>query len=671
MRITTSFPREIREVRHTWIPMSDGTRLAARTWLPTDAEQSPVPALLEYIPYRKNDATAERDSAIHPYFAGYGYASVRVDIRGSGDSDGILLDEYLAQELEDGAEVIAWLADQSWCTGAVGMFGKSWGGFNSLQVAALRPPALKAIISIDSTDDRYADDVHYMGGCVLGSEMLSWASTMLAYNARPPDPTIVGEGWRDQWLERMEQTAPFLEAWLSHQRRDGYWKHGSVSEDLSAIECAVYMVGGWADAYRNAVFRVLEGYHGPRKGLIGPWSHNYPHEGVPGPAIGFLQEALRWWDHWLKGDDSGIMDEPMLRVWLQDRVEPRTFYEERPGRWVAEESWPSPRIETSVLGLGDRSLGRTEPARLEIRGAELAGLATGAWLRSGVPGDHPPDQRGEDGLSLCFDSEPVEAIEILGRPEVVLAVASDRPLALIAVRLSDLAPDGSSLLVTDGLLNLTHRDGHEAPEALEPGRQYEVRIAMGSIAHAFPVGHRIRLAISPTSFPRAWPSPRPVTLTVTTEGCRLELPVRPPRPEDADLGTFEEPESPPPLEIERLAAASSARRSVSHDLATGRHELVVGLDHFGARRLVRDDLLYVESGTDTFSIVDGDPLSATARSEWIVRLERGAWRVRLETSSTMSGDDWSFHLTNALEGYEGETRIFARTWSRRIPRDLV
>jgi putative CocE/NonD family hydrolase len=267
-RTRTDFPRAVRLIDNAWIPLSDGVRLAARIWLPAEAEADPVPAVLEYIPYRKGDGTAVGDSTRHTYFAGHGYASVRVDMRGSGDSDGILLDEYLSQEQDDALEVIAWLASQPWCTGALGMMGISWGGFNSLQVAARRPPALKAIITVCSTDDRYADDVHYIGGCLLGIEMLSWASTMLAFNARPPDPAVVGERWREMWLERLEKTPPFVEAWLSHQRRDAYWKHGSVCEDYAAIECPVYAVGGWADAYTNAVLRLLAGLSCPRKGLI-------------------------------------------------------------------------------------------------------------------------------------------------------------------------------------------------------------------------------------------------------------------------------------------------------------------------------------------------------------------------------------------------------------------
>ncbi len=320
MRIVTHFPHEIVELENEWIVLADGTRLAARIWMPREARERPVPALLEYLPYRKNDGTAVRDSIRHPYLAGHGYAAVRVDMRGSGDSDGILLDEYLPQEQADALEILEWIAAQSWCTGKIGMFGKSWGGFNALQIAAHRPPALKAIITIASTDDRYADDVHYMGGCLLAYDMLPWASIMLTANATPPDPRWVGERWREMWLRRIEETPAYIESWMTHQRRSDYWKQGSVCEDWGAIDIPVYAVGGWADGYTNAIPRLLAGLRGPRKGLIGPWAHNFPEEGVPGPAIGFLQESLRWWDTWLKGIDTGIMDEPMLASWLQEAI---------------------------------------------------------------------------------------------------------------------------------------------------------------------------------------------------------------------------------------------------------------------------------------------------------------------------------------------------------------
>jgi len=319
MKIIDRFPHNVRVIENCWIPMSDDCRLAARIWLPVDAETTAVPAILEYIPYRKRDFTRARDEPMHHYFAGHGYASVRVDLRGSGDSDGLLLDEYLQQEHDDALEVIRWIAQQPWCSGTVGMMGKSWGGFNSLQVAARRPPELKAIVTVCSTDDRYLDDVHYMGGCLL-NENLTWGSVLMSYNAYPPDPELVGERWRAMWRDRLEHAVFFPEVWLEHSRRDDYWKHGSICENYGAITCAVYAIGGWADAYSNAIPRLLAGLRAPRKGLIGPWAHLYPHDGVPGPAIGFLQEALRWWDHWLKDTDTGVMAEPMLRVWMQERA---------------------------------------------------------------------------------------------------------------------------------------------------------------------------------------------------------------------------------------------------------------------------------------------------------------------------------------------------------------
>ncbi|HKK51557.1 MAG TPA: CocE/NonD family hydrolase, partial [Myxococcota bacterium] len=339
MKRVQRFPEQVRHVENLWIPLPDGTRLAARLWLPESAHDEPVPAILEYIPYRKRDTTRLRDETNHPYFAGHGYACIRVDLRGSGDSEGVLRDEYLPQELEDGVEVIRWIARQSWCSGQVGMIGISWGGFNGLQIAALRPPELKAIVTVCSTDDRYADDVHYMGGCLLGDN-LSWASTMFAYNSLPPDPEIVGEKWRDLWQQRLEGSGLWLDTWLRHPRRDEYWQHGSISEHYERVSIPVMAVSGWADGYSNAVFRLLKHLSGPRMGLVGPWSHRYPHMGVPGPAIGFLQEALRWWDHWLKGIETGVESEPMLRVWMLESMPPTTSYAQRYGHWISEKSWP-------------------------------------------------------------------------------------------------------------------------------------------------------------------------------------------------------------------------------------------------------------------------------------------------------------------------------------------
>jgi uncharacterized protein len=661
-RVRTDFPRRVREIEHTWIPLADGTRLAARIWLPDDAEADPAPAVLEYLPYRKNDGTVVRDAERQPYVAGHGYAAIRVDVRGSGESDGILLDEYTQQEQDDALEVIGWLAAQPWCTGAVGMWGISWGGFNSLQVAARRPPALKAIMTLCSTDDRYADDVHYRGGCVLALDMLHWASSMLTWNGRPPDPRLLGDRWREIWLDRLERTPPYIEAWLGHQRRDGYWKHGSVCEDYGAIECPVYAVGGFADGYTNAVPRLLAGLSVPRKGLVGPWAHAFPDDAFPGPSIGFLQEALRWWDHWLKGIDTGVMDEPMLRVWLQDSVVPRPSYPVRAGRWVAESSWPSPSV-------GTRHWELPLAAPCELLGVQSNGTEAGVWTAEGQAADLAGDQRPDDALSLSFDSEALaETLEIFGFPEVTLELAVDRPSALVAVRLCDVFPDGTSALVTRGLLNLTHRESREHVSPLEPGRRYEVRVPLDFMAYSVPAGHRLRVAVSPTYWPWAWPSPEPVRLTLFSG--TVELPDRPPRPEDAELPEFGGPEHSAPLEVEVLAAHPGGR-SIRRDLATGLVEQVFDYDLGGALRLVSADLETSDTSHTVYSIRDGDPLSAAVRFSATSGMARGDWRILSEVTSEMTCDAEAFNVTTTLEVTESGGQVFARTWTYRFPRDHV
>jgi len=668
------FPREVRLLDNVWIPLADGCRLSARIWRPVDAEDDPVPVILEYLPYRKDDFTAERDACMHPYFAGHGYASVRVDLRGSGDSDGILADEYLPQEQDDAVEVIAWLARQRWSTGAVGIIGLSWGGVNGLQIAARRPPELKAIISLYSTDDRYADDVHYTGGCV-GFEMLTWATTMLARNARPPLPSIVGDGWRDAWLDRMERTPPHIEPWLTHQRRDAYWKHGSVREDFGAIECPVYAIGGWADGYSNAVPRLIEGLPEPAKGLIGPWGHTYPElPGTLGPRIGFLQECLRWWDQWLKGIDTGIMAEPKLRVWMLDAFEPRPSYDEWPGRWVAEPAWPSPNVRPQTLVLNPERLDG-EPAaerELSLLGVQTAGRDAGIWCPYGAPGDFPADQRSEDGLSLCFTSDPLpEPLEILGFPEAHLLVAVDQPNALVVARLCDIAPTGASTLITRGQLNLTHHQSDEHPQPLVPGKRFSAAIRLNAIAYALPKGHRLRLAISPTYWPHAWPSPAPVTLSLFTGGASmLHLPTRLAPPEEPALRDFAPPETAPPLAVETLRTGSTEPLTTWMDGARNRQEITYR-DERGRRRLVASGVEYEFDHVDQFSITADDPLSAVVRSERRYGVGQGRWQTRVEASGTMTADSAEFLVTQHLHAYENETRVFAKSWCFRFPRDLV
>jgi len=669
MKTIDQFPRPIREIENAWITLADGCRLAARIWLPEDAERDPVPAILEYLPYRKRDGTAVRDQLTHPYFAGHGYASIRVDMRGNGESDGLMQDEYLKQEQDDALEVIDWIAGQPWCTGKVGMIGISWGGFNGLQVAMRRPKPLKAVVSICSTVDRYADDIHYKGGCQL-AENLGWSSTMFAYSSRPPDPALVGERWREIWRERLEKEPLLIDNWLGHQRRDEFWKHGSLCEDYGSVEAAVLAVGGWGDAYRNAPLQLVEKLKAPCKAIIGPWLHKYPHFAVPGPAIGFLQECLRWWDQWLKGIDTGVMREPAVRAYLQDSVPAKTFYKERPGRWIAEPAWPSPNIRAKPLHLNAEGLGEraTAETALQLRSPETTGSAAGEYCAIWLGPESPGDQRIEDANSLLFDGPPLAApYEIFGTPEVELELSIDRPQGLVCVRLCDVWPDGQSVRVSYGLLNLAHRASHEQPAPARPGERMRVRVKLDDCAHGFRAGNRIRIAVSTAYWPMVWPAPEPVTMTLFAGRSRALLPERPARAETPPR--FEEPLGAPALELETLRPAAHERR-VEQDLQNGEWRFVI-VDDFGEFRDTTHGLVNGGVGRETYRIHPDDPLCASIETHWTMTLARPGWNVRTETRCRMWADKKQFHLTARLEAYEGEKLLLARDWAKTHARDMM
>jgi putative CocE/NonD family hydrolase len=671
MRSVTSLPHETKEDEHLWIPVSDGTRLAARIWRPTASDAEPVPAVVEYIPYRKRDLTAVRDSMHHPYIAGHGYATIRVDVRGTGESEGVLADEYLEQEQRDAEDVLAWVADQLWCNGRIGMMGISWGAFAALQLAARRPPGLEAIVISSFTDDRYADDMHYMGGCLL-SDNLAEAGTMFAYATCPPDPALVGDRWREMWHERLEGTTPWVRQWLRHQRRDDYWRHASVSEDYSAVRCPVLASSGWADGYSNAVTRLLENLQVPRKGLIGPWSHKYPHLGEPGPAVGYLQEVVRWWDHWLKDADNGVMDGPMLRAWMQDSVPPSTAYEERPGRWVGESSWPSAHCHDVSRPLARHRIGAPGERSADVMTVQSplsVGQFAGKWASYNAPPDLPYDQREEEGGSLVFDTDPLtERVEILGAPSVELEFSVDRPLAMVAARLSDVAPDGRATRVTYGLLNLTRADGGDEPRSLEPGRRYRATVELNGVGQAFPPGHRIRLSLSTSYWPLAWPSPEPVMLTVYGGASTLTLPLRTePDTDAASPQPFEEPEGTPALPTTQLGRPDQ-RWTVSRDLVDYKQSLEIVKDQ-GITRYDDIDLEVDRRAYERYDSVANDFCSAAGESTWTMSFRRRDWNVRTVTHTVLRSTPTDFVLHATLDGFENDRRVFSRTWNETIPRD--
>ncbi|GHG59899.1 peptidase S15 [Sinomonas cellulolyticus] len=655
--------------------MGDGTRLAATIWLPEDAYEHPVPVLLEYLPYRRGDWTAPRDAQRHPWYAGHGYASVRVDMRGSGDSEGVMLDEYHPQEQADAVEVIAWLAAQPWSTGNVGMFGISWGGFNALQVAAERPPALKAIVTVCSTDDRYADDVHYYGGALLGIDMSAWAATMFAFQARPPAPWRVGDAWKQVWDERLAALEPFSHIWMAHQERDDYWKHGSVCEDYQSIDAAVLAVGGWADPYRNTVLRLVEGLAAPCRGIIGPWSHQYPDiERTPGPTIGFLQETLRWWDHWLKGAETGVMDDPLLRVYQQDSVRPATQYAVREGTWVGLDSWPSPEVSEMAWNLrtDTLTLAAGTDGHAVVDTPQHNGVDAGRWFPFGNPSDLPPDQRSEDGRSTLFDTPPLDKdVNILGNPRLRLRLRSHTARANIMVRLCDVAPDGSSTLITRGALNLAKRNGMDRSDDLAPGEWVNAEVELTAIAWNVPAGHRIRVALSTTYWPWLWPHGGHTALTVDPDHSELVVGHLAPEALLRKDITFEVPEQAAPLGVTPgPPEGSRPEREVRYDPETDTWVLTVD-PNYGGHRIYPDGLVYRESALETYTISGNDPLTAEARSTWTVGLRRDDWDVLIETDSRITATATHFRLTSHITVHLDGDEYFVREFDSRIERTSV
>jgi uncharacterized protein len=659
-----------REIEHCWIPLSDGTRLAARIWIPDDGEENPVPAIFEFIPYRKRDFYRETDEAIHPYFASHGYAVVRADLRGTGESDGVLLDEYLRQEQDDAIEAIAWIAAQSWCSGAIGMMGISWGGFNALQVAARRPAALKAIITVASTDDRYGDDIHYMGGCLI-NDNIAWAAQMFLRNARPPDPALVGASWRDTWLHRLRQTPPYLPTWLSHQTRDAYWKHGSVCEDYGAITAAVWAIGGWADGYVNAVPRLVTGLAAPVKGLVGPWPHEYPHRATPGPRLGFLKMAVDWWDRWLKGEPNAVDRWPSYAAYIQASVRPSTFYPSREGRWVAETSWPSEHVEPMsfyLSAVGHLTSAQTENGLVSIASPLTTGLGFRRWCPYGLGPEMASDQRGDDAGSAVFESDPLsEPVDILGAAELALEVAADRPVAMIAVRLADVAPDHSSTLVSYGLLNLCHHQGHDRVVLLEPGSPVRVAVRLNHIGHNFPAGHRLRLSLSSSYWPIAWPSPDPVRLTIFTGSARLDLP--------RYIGNGQPlPFAYDPVQIKGLPRQvyrpGGYNRVITTDMGQDRVTVLATKDA-GHWLALQTGLECDGLTTERYSLQANDPLSAEVEVLSFNALARELWRVELRTRTLVRCTPREFILDLDLDASEDRRRVFHGSWNFTVPRNGV
>ncbi|MEM8812844.1 MAG: CocE/NonD family hydrolase [Pseudomonadota bacterium] len=667
-RSAVSMPNDVSVNDDLRIPLPSGRRLSARLWLPDGAHGTPVPAVVEYAPFRHRDFTYPRDQVIHPWFAGHGYASLRLEPSGSQESDGLPMDEYVAQEQDDCVDALAWIAQQPWCSGQTGMFGMSWGAFSALQVAARRPPSLKAIIPVHGTDDRYRDDIHYKGGCLLASN-IAWGTLYQTYMMRPPDPETAGDGWRDQWLDRMRGAPDILAAWLGHPNRDDYWRHGSIAEDYSRIEAATYIFCGWADGYTEAALRMLEHLACPKRLVIGPWGHTYPHIALPGPQIGFLQEAVRWWDRWLKGLDSGIGQDPPVRIYMQETEPPAPSYTDRAGRWLHSASWPLPETDTQVWFLNPGTLDPSAgtPCPVTVRSPLANGMTGWEWLPHGVGPEMPVDQRYEDAGSLCFDGPLLkDPIEICGTPVARLFVSCDRPTTTLLIRLIDVFPDGQATLLSYGLLDLSRRDDLAMPQPAKTGERYEIALDLNALAVRVPAGHHLRLSISTTAWPLVWPAPASATLTIETGSSRLDIQVRSTDADEGEARPFDDAVLPGPTGITWLRPVNRSR-VVSHDLGSGTVTRTYRKDD-GIYRVDEHGMQVETDATISYSAVGNDPLTARADYAYRIAFGRGDWSCELMTEITVTADsDW-FHVSGFYRALENGAVVFERDAASRIAR---
>jgi len=696
---TIDFAPGVRLYKNLLIPMRDGVRLAADVYAPAgdaaSAHPGPWPVVVDYIPYRKDEL---RPQLLHTYIAlaRAGYPVVRIDIRGTGASEGVNTDEYTLDEQLDGVEAIEWLAARPWCDGHVNVNGISYGGMTAVILAAHQPPHLTSIIPIDFSDDRYADDCHYRGGLLRMYYDISWYGTrMIAWGAMPPDPDYVSGDWAKLWEEHIERNEPYLLEWLRHQVDGPYWQNGSVGVDPSRITCPTFIIGGWQDGYTNPPLRLYQALTCPKKVLVGPWNHALPDGAIPGPRIDYLRELIRWLDHWNRGIDTGIMDEAPVQVYVQhwqpivvDRIESA-------GEWRSETAWPAPGSTELTLVLEAGGALAARDGALPATGAETAaqrapepkgvvaadepeaadtltcvptvGLTGGLWS-CGLPFGLPGDQRQDEALGLTYTTEPLTGpLVILGQPRAILHVATGARVIGFSANLSDVAPDGSSHLVVKGMLNATRRHSLTDPEPVTPGEPMELSIGIDSTAWRFEAGHRIRLTISNSDFPNVWPTPELAVSQVfrsPSRPSRLILPVVPLHgsgraptfePSPTAVGHHSAPVRPPRWEIEQ-------------DVLTGRTTVSVEID----TEYRIDDETAIRREWGSVSQVDPrDPGHANAHGWFKGTILRPNETISGRADTIIRSTPTHFHITIDLDVRINDRPHATRRWVESFPRRLL
>lgn len=621
--------------------------LGATITRPISDERFPV--LVWYEPYR-NAMHGEADEKA-TYFGKRGYVFVHLHVRGTGNSNGYSTDEYTLHETQDGVDAIQWLAKQPWASGNVGMFGESYSGFTALQIAAEAPPELKAIAPAYFTDQRYTDDCHYKGGCLRGYfDFLTYGLAMVARNGMPPIPNAVGASWSEDWRERLEKSEPYILKWLSHQIEEPYWETGSIAGRIDQIKAATMLIGGWHDGYPNPPLRIFEQLKAPKKLLVGPWSHTYPHESHCGPRIDIYIELLRWWDYWLKGIDNGVMAEPTVQVYEQMFEQPIVNRTEIAGRWRMADRLP-PKIENPLfLGNGRISnTPQTESGKSTVPYLPAASRQGGLW-DGALPYMLPGEQSEDSARAINFSTEPLaEDIFIFGMPTFTLFVSSNVEVMPVAVRLLESSPDGTKVLVTKGVLNATRRYGMEKPTPIVPGEIMELTYHLEGTAWRFQKGNRIEVSINGSDYPNLWPTPFKGNISIhwgPDQQSRLNLPVW-------DGGNDPAFAFDPSTAEIRPFGTNSSPWQVIHDVLDDRYRFKI------------------ERANGEMSVSQREPAKTWIKGTH--RYEEG-WPgadIVGEAVGTMTSDENHFYVSISRNVHLNNALYFQKSWSETIKRNLL
>ncbi|MFT5367034.1 MAG: putative CocE/NonD family hydrolase [Candidatus Latescibacterota bacterium] len=663
----------VRFIKNIMIPTSDGTHLAMDLHVPDNDhwQKTQHPIIVEYIPYRKDDAPPY--SGHHHTFAKHGFIGARIDCRGTGSSEGTTQDEYTQREQQDGAEAIDWIGQQPWSNGKVAMFGASYGGFTAVQVAALHPKHLTTIIPMYFTDDRYTDECHYRGGnmrCYY--DIGAYGASMIGMNAMPPYPEYVDDNWADLWKTHLEGNEPYLLQWLSHQTDGPYWRPGSIRDRYENIQCPVFMIGGWRDGYATCNLRTFQHLTVPKKVLIGPWNHSRPDVAIPGPRITYLTEVIRWCEHWLKNEDNGVMDESPITLYMQTYDTPKANRTHTSGYWRIENQFPVHDHTERRLYLSENaSLNAHDPDYNREKDTYVyhptVGLSGGLWS-AGVPFGLPTDQRPDEIYALTYTTEKLDVpLEIIGQPKIELHVSSTAEVMAYVVKLCDVAPDGTSALVCSGVLNGTRRESLTDPKPMTPGEIYKLSFALDATAYRFEPKHRIRISISSADFPNLWPTPYAGTNTILrgqNYPSRLILPIAPTKDIKNEVAFEPSQTKVKPYHL----SPNKPVWEVTQDIMQNRTGVKL---HTQNTTQTNETTKITNKSQLTLSASNENPADVSGTGHHHRKITRTDGETEIDSSYTIRSTATAFHTTIDLNITINGLPHFQKQWTNTFPRDLL